>query len=178
MDEFAASLGEWKDFYIAISAAAATLMGLLFVSVSLKSEIFADPRYPDLRATAINTFASFLFLLLDALYVLIPHQSTASLGWTLVVTTVFQLRVMADEIRNVIRSVTLRGVTAELFWRLILPFLSAMVVLGVGIGLIFGNEGSLDWLVSAVIAMMVTATRNAWYLLLETTRRQGTAEER
>lgn len=177
MDELATTLNDWTDFYVAISAAAATLMGLLFVSVSLKSEIYADPRYPDLRATAVNTFASFLFLLLDALYVLIPHQSTATLGWTLVITTVFQLRVMADELRNVLRTVSLRGVTAELFWRLILPFISAMVVLGVGIGLLFGEESSLDWLVSAVIAMLVTATRNAWYLLLETNRRQGTTEE-
>jgi hypothetical protein len=51
-----------------------------------------------------------------------------------------------------------------------------MVVLGVGIGLIFGKESSLDWLVSAVIAMLVTATRNAWYLLLETNRREGMAQ--
>jgi hypothetical protein len=176
VDEFATTLSEWKDFYIAISAAAATLMGLLFVSVSLKSEIYGDPRYPDLRATAVNTFASFLFLLLDGLYVLIPHQSTATLGWTLVITTVFQVRLMADEIRNVLRSVSLRGVSKEFIWRLILPFLSAMVVLGVGIGLIFGKESSLDWLVSAVIAMLVTATRNAWYLLLETNRREGMAQ--
>jgi hypothetical protein len=83
---------------------------------------------------------------------------------------------MADEIRNVLRSVSLRGVSKEFIWRLILPFLSAMVVLGVGIGLIFGKESSLDWLVSAVIAMLVTATRNAWYLLLETNRREGMAQ--
>jgi hypothetical protein len=155
-----------------MSAAAATLMGLLFVSVSLKSDVFVDPRYPDLRATAVNTFASFLFLLLDALYVLIPHQSSDTLGWTLMVTTIFQLRIMADEIRNVVRNVSLRGVTAELFWRLILPFVSAAIVLAVGIGLILGHEETLDWFVSAAIAMLVTATRNAWYLLLETSQRQ------
>jgi len=173
VESFAASLDEWRDFYIAISAASATLMGLLFVSVSLKSEVYAGPQNPDLRATAVNTFASFLFLMLDALYVLIPHQSSDTLGWTLVITTFFQIRVMADEIRNVLRSVSLRGFTMELFWRLVLPFISAVIVLAVGIALIFGREGALDWFVSAAIMMMVTATRNAWYLLLETSRRAG-----
>ena len=59
----------------------------------------------------------------------------------------------------------------------ILPFLSAIIVLAVGVALIFGQEEALDWFVSAAIAMLVTATRNAWYLLLETNQRRPQGEQ-
>ncbi len=170
-DSFTVALDDWQQFYIAIAAATATLMGLLFVSVSLKSEIFVSPENPDLRATAISTFASFLFLMLDSLYFLIPHQSSYTLGLALVITTVFQLNVMVDEIRNVLRKFSIRGVTIELFWRLILPFISAVIVMVVGVALIFGREGALDWFASAVLTMLISATRNAWMLLLDVGRR-------
>lgn len=84
MDEpLAQALTDWIPFYALAGAAAATLLGLLFVAASLRLAIFRDPNTAD-----VSFFASFIFVtMLGALIVpglaLVPHQHRWSLVWPL-----------------------------------------------------------------------------------------------
>jgi hypothetical protein len=64
---------------------AATLLGLLFVSVSLRLNIFRRAEIRDVRDFALLTFGSFFCLVLIAGLILIPHQTRLGLGLPLFV---------------------------------------------------------------------------------------------
>jgi hypothetical protein len=76
---FGQALAEWKDFYVFVGTAAATLLGLLFVSVSLRLDLFHEAQLADVRDFAAQTFAQFFSLVLIAALFLIPHQSGADI---------------------------------------------------------------------------------------------------
>jgi hypothetical protein len=74
MNTVAQAVEGWHDFYLMIGAAAATLMGLLFVSLSLNVDIIACQASAGLRVLAAQTFTSFLSAVMLAVLFLIPSQ--------------------------------------------------------------------------------------------------------
>jgi hypothetical protein len=80
MDTFAQAVEGWHDSYLMIGAAAATLVGLLFVSLSLNVDVITREANADLRVLAAQTFTSFLNLVMFAVLLLIPNQGSHGLG--------------------------------------------------------------------------------------------------
>ncbi len=70
----------WHDFYEMIGGAAATLLGLLFVSVSLNAEIILGPAHRHSKRLAEQAFQNYLCVLLVSLLVAFPGISMLSLG--------------------------------------------------------------------------------------------------
>jgi len=79
MDTFAKVIEDWHDFYMMIGAAASTLVGLLFVSLSLKVDVVTHEANADLRELAIQTFTSFLNVIMISVLFLIPRQEPLGL---------------------------------------------------------------------------------------------------
>jgi hypothetical protein len=80
MESIEQALAAWQGFYAYLRAVAATLLGLLFVSVSLRLNIFRRAEIRDVRDFALLTFGSFFCLVLIAGLILIPHQTRLGLG--------------------------------------------------------------------------------------------------
>ena len=73
MSDFAAALGEWSDFFAYIGTTAATLLGLLFVAVSLRLDVFRRDDVVDVRDFARLTLTSFLTTVVVCGVTLMPH---------------------------------------------------------------------------------------------------------
>ncbi|MFN8661623.1 MAG: hypothetical protein U0075_07005 [Thermomicrobiales bacterium] len=82
---FADTLSDWIPFYALAGAAAATLLGLLFVAASLRLAIFRNPDTADVSYFATFIFANMLGALILPGLTLIPHQSPNSLAIPLAV---------------------------------------------------------------------------------------------
>lgn len=162
---FSDQLGDWAPFAGLLGAAAATLMGLLFVAVSLNSRAVMEPRDEESRLMAINTFSGFLFLLIYALFMLIPNQSPASLGWSFIIATLFHFRVIAEEALRAWRAPG-GGSLIRVLWRQGLPLVSAVLIVVVGILLVGGWSTDLDLLLYAFFSLLIGSTLNSWFLLL------------
>jgi hypothetical protein len=80
MDTFAQAVEGWHDFYLMVGTAAATQVGLLFVSLSLNADVITRKENADLRVLAGQTFASFLNVVMLAVLFLIPSQGPLGLG--------------------------------------------------------------------------------------------------
>ena len=81
MDEtFSQALTEWTAFYALMGGAAATLLGLLFVSVSVRLNIFHQRNVADVRDFAAFTFGTFLVALAGAGLALAPHGHGSTLA--------------------------------------------------------------------------------------------------
>src|SRR5919206_1114003 len=70
--------GPWSDLYVAMAGAAAALLGLLFVAVSINLEQVLRIAWLPLRAG--ETLGVLVVLLTTAVFVLVPGQSPTVLG--------------------------------------------------------------------------------------------------
>lgn len=81
-------LDDWAGYYTLMGGAAATLLGLLFVSLSLRLNIFRQENVADVRDFAALTFGTFLTAIAIAGLILAPHEHRAPLVLALVLGSV------------------------------------------------------------------------------------------
>jgi hypothetical protein len=170
---FAAALAEWTTFYTFVGGAAATLLGLLFVSVSLRLDIFRQREVADVRDFAAVTFASFLVALVVAGLALAPHQRWPTLALPLLALGLGGLAVVGYLVREWLRlnpraSGPRPGVTPSQWqgWAslagLAAPFAGLVVV---ALLLWGGRAGALAGLAVVEGGLLGMATASAWLLL-------------
>jgi hypothetical protein len=159
------TLQGWHDFYQLTGTAAGSLVGLLFVGLSLHLAVVI--RHPEVRALARMTLSCFGITLVLALFLMIPETLPANTGWELLILGLVGMLL-------IVRSFTSGLHTQDHaipFWHLILRFgLTALTFVGIsasGIGLIAGDyQDALDWLVVIAVFLVVLSLRNAWDLLV------------
>ena len=76
----------WAGFGEALAAVAGALTGLLFVALSVKSEVLAASR--SLSSRAAQTLVLFMTSVLNAVFLVAP-QPAAALGWELLAVAAF-----------------------------------------------------------------------------------------
>ena len=79
-DGFPAAVVEWTAFYAFTGGAAATIVGLLFVAVSLRLDLFRRKEVADVRDYASFTFGSLLAAMVVAGIALVPHDTHLTLA--------------------------------------------------------------------------------------------------
>jgi hypothetical protein len=147
----------WHDFYITAGGAAAVVLGLLFVSLSLHLNREAS-EYDVLYRVGTQTMIDLAYALAFALLMLIPISDPTVLGGVLLVLS---LGGALDSLRTIARRGWLHGwthyVSLGCFAVLVL---SALVLLlgAAGVGLYFVGP--------AIGVLIIAGTRNTWELLL------------
>jgi uncharacterized membrane protein len=175
-DRFAA-LTEWHDFFAAVAGVAATLVGLLFVSLALNPAVMADDGPAGLRTWAGQTFHSFLMVLVIALVVLIPETGPLELGLPLLILGVWGVvRVVADA-RRVRSDPEWHG--RSVLTRFASPLAGYAIAVWVGAQVLRGDADAVGWLVATVFFLMMSAAGNCWDLLREIgdRHRTGTVDQ-
>jgi hypothetical protein len=74
----------WNQFYEMIGGVAATLLGLLFVSVSLNAELILGSEHKHSRRLAEQAFQNYLAVIVVSLFVVMPGITSVTLGYTLI----------------------------------------------------------------------------------------------
>jgi hypothetical protein len=159
-----ALLERWHDFYIVAGSAAATLVGLLFVGLSLHLE--AVLARSEVRGLARVTLANFGLMLFVSLFLLMPQDPSAT-GPFLVVAGFFTLAVATPSLVAAVRSRTRTLGGAQLAARFGASFLAYVGVVVAGVILRNGSVTSaLDWLVVVTPVLLAVSLRNSWDLLV------------
>ncbi len=176
-------INSWHDFYLGLAAAAATLVGLLFIAVSLNIDVISD-KSNHLRVLASGTLTSFVFLLIYAFLFLIPGQGT-SIGISLIITAAVGLLNILRQAQTTVRNPAYKStanqgsayIARQLFWRFIITSIGYASVVVIGILALIGYLDALYWLVGIFITLLITALITAWELLLAVGRdkREGNA---
>ncbi len=164
------ALMAWQDFYTYLGTVAATLLGLLFVAVSLRLNIFHQQQVRDVRDFAFQTFGSFFCLILVAGLFLIPHQNRLGVGLPLLVLGLLGaggFSYIAYEAHRLNQ-----GPYGLPWWAVAAYGLGLLTYLGlvaIGAALLSGNTAALPWLVIVATGLLTTATLSAWILLSHAT---------
>jgi hypothetical protein len=163
---FAAAIAVWKDFYNLTGTAAATLIGLLFVAVSLDVDRVFGPAAVEARAQAAQAFANFLYVLLISLVFLVPEPDPLGFGGTLTVMGVAALGQRGQRWLGAAgRGRRSRGVWRRLAAEAAPAVADYLVLVAVGLRLIAGDTEWLHLLVPVVLVLLAVAGTSAWGIL-------------
>ena len=163
--DFASVLGEWQSFQNLSGAAAATLLGLLFVAVSIRPALFGHAEHRDFLAIAAKSLGMLILVLAIALITLIPHIDPVHMGITLAIIALLALVNTTQQIvlmQKLLHEWGLLFVTR----RIVLPAVGYALLLWVSVMLYAGQIHWVSWLAPAEILFLFTATYNAWDLLV------------
>lgn len=163
-NEYVFLAARWHDFYLIAGAAAATLVGLLFVGLSLHLRIVVSR--DEVRSLARVTLANFGLLLLVSLFIVVPQGHVAAAN-ELIFSGALTLALTGPSVAAAARS----GTTTLHWLRLIVRFgLSVLAYVGVLVaGIAVANNSyatAFHLLVAVTAALIVVSLRNSWDLLV------------
>jgi hypothetical protein len=159
-------LHDWHDFYLLVGTASATLVGLMFVAASIGTQVFDPTHAPGFRAFISPTVMHFTATLIICVLVTIPAHSrlplaallaigglvgSAYTGW-LLAQIVVRRRFQVDAVDRVFYG----G----------MPAVGYLMVLVAGLMLLDQSEIAPDVLAVAILALLLTAIRNAWDMMM------------
>ncbi|TML79068.1 MAG: hypothetical protein E6G04_06805 [Actinobacteria bacterium] len=154
----------WHDFYIVAGTVAATLVGLLFVGLSLHLRVVLSRT--EVRSLARVTLANLGLVLIVSLFMVIPEGISIT-RTELLFSGLVTLALIGPSLLSATRSETrtLRG------YRLLIRIaFSAAAYVGVIVASGFYTHGdyhaALSGLVAVVVALVVISLRNSWDLLV------------
>jgi hypothetical protein len=168
MDEFTQTILSWQFFFTAVATAAATLTGLLFVSLSISRDRLKGEKGELTLSIARNSFGDFLLVLMIGLVFLVPHESPVGLVVSLLVLGVTGGVGMI--IRETRRYASVKMKKQDVQWiihRVALPSIASLGLIYVGIAIAFQFYEAIFGLVAVIAALLVSACWNAWLLLVE-----------
>jgi hypothetical protein len=157
---------DWGDFALAITAAAATLAGLLFVAVSINLQRILA--FPNLPARAAQTLILFITPLLTGLFVVVPQPRAALAPELLATGAVIGTVLLVIDARSPRsdQETPLTWIVARVFPAIV----SGGCLVAAGATLLAQAGGGLYWLVPSVLAALIFGLVNAWVLLVEILR--------
>ncbi len=161
------TITEWNYFFATAAGAAAALLGLIFVGVSVNlNKILVSQTLP-VRALMSITF---LFnILVQALLLLIPKQHEVSLGVEISVTSFFIL--LSIEVMEVY---ILKKIEKPHRKKQIIGFILSQIALVPFIfcsaSILTHTTGAVYWIVPGIIFSFFKSLIDAWVLLIEINR--------
>lgn len=155
---------EWQNFYFALAGVTATLMGLLFVSLSLHANQIHDEENTHFLRLARLTFSNYLMLLVFALQMLVPMRhvlqlsiptmavSVIGLGWTIF------LRIRGLEKTDPNAAFIRRTYTMSIF--------SYAMFFFIGLLAIDNTDTALYFALTPLMMLIISSVRNSWGLMM------------
>jgi hypothetical protein len=168
--DFHAVAESWHDFYLTAGAAAATLIGLLFVGLSINLDAFTADEGTGLRLLAEQAFANLIYVLLIALFVLVPSQDPQSLTIELTIIGLFGVGRVSRRWRTFGTRGDRFGRRVYLLRRIGLPAIASVGLILVALWMPAEWLGAFFWLLGVVLVYLMSAADSAWDLLVEVGR--------
>jgi hypothetical protein len=155
--------GGWHDFYVIAGAASATLVGLLFVGLSLHLRVIVARS--DVRGVARVTLANFGLTLFVSLFMVIPESQSAA-AFQLIGSGVVSLAIIAPSLMAASRSHGRVLRLRQLVLRFGLSIIGYLAVIAAGALLPSSFSSAFTLLLVATIVLLFVSLRNTWDLLV------------
>jgi len=157
----------WNQFYELIGGAAATLLGLLFVSVSLNAELILGSEHKHSKRLAEQAFQNYLAVLVVSLAVVMPVDASLSMGYTLlsvcVLWSAWAVVRMVQAARNSPAGESRIGPLR----RYVSTLLGFGMLIYAAYLMITGGKGYADYIAPGVMLLIISATIVSWELLIK-----------
>jgi len=167
---FSAAVASWQSFYMLAGTSSATLVGLLFVAVSLHLDLVGESGAEVILSLARRTFTRFILIVVVALLFLVPDQRPLGLGLPLLalgvvdtVRTGWSARVIVRAGKNASGR---RDAVTRTPLSVVLPLLSGLGLIALAATVLAGETSYLYWMVPIIAGILASAATNSWNLML------------
>lgn len=169
MTDWPALLEQWHEFYTFAGTAAATLMGLMFVVVSLGQRRLATaeegPQITRGLFTPIVVF--FATVIAVAMLMLVPSTPRHALGASLVAVSLAGIVYMVASGAYRVWQRSELGLD-DFAWYVVVPYASYAALGAAGVALWAGAAYALPAVAATMFLFLATSIRNAWDLVIYT----------
>ncbi len=156
----------WSTFYEMIGGAAATLLGLLFVAVSVNSEKILGVAHAHSRLLAEQAFQNYFAVLTISLIAFMPGISPTSFGYTVIgMTTAWAIWVVVRAFKSIASAA--RGMLRiTMFRRYLLSFAGFATLLYAGWDMAVRKADDHTNIAVGLLLLLISATLVSWELLV------------
>jgi H+/Cl- antiporter ClcA len=172
-------MSEWTPFFLGMSAASATLAGLLFVGIQFNIDTLVTNPGSRWYAVARSTFSTYTMLLLVPLVLVIPTTTLSTIATVLAIAGVLGAAGAVRTWLPVWKSILRRQERLwQSFWLLFSPLFVYALLTWNGL-LLFGSSDPRPILLTIsydLIILFAIALRNSWRILVEVTLERRTAK--
>lgn len=153
----------WRDFFIVTATAAATLIGAMFVVVSIAAGIITQERSAASHAYLTSTVVHLGAVLLASLLTMVPPVTWFSFAAVLVIGAIVGVIYVAWLARTVAKfSID----WTDPVWYTALPIIGYIAFAGVGVLSVLANFHAVELLAAALVLLLICGVRNAWDMIL------------
>jgi len=168
-------LDRWHDFFIVLGAAAGTLIGAMFVVVSIASGLVKGSELAS-RIFVTPTIVHLAFVLMSCAFTLVPSVNRSTLGASAGVAGIVFLGYAGRNVFHIGRRGEIER--SDHLWYGVTPLIAYLLVI-VGAALVLeAAPGAVETLGFALALLIIGGIRNAWDLILFFLERQGSDRER
>ena len=157
------ALEKWHDFYLVVGTAAATLIGAMFVVVSIGSGLINKERAFGLSIYTTPTVMHLAVVVFACALVFVPSLSASGLGGLLGIGASGGLAYAA---RNTFHIIRRKPFVSDLVWHGVVPVIAYVIGLASAIFVCLGRPHALDLLAVALALLVGSGIRNAWDLII------------
>ena len=163
--DFNTYLEPWHDFFTAVAGLSGTLLGLLFVAVTLSPTIMTDDGPTGMRVWSGVTFHNFLVLVVLGIAGLVPSDAGTTFIITLVIIGLQGIARVLHDMRRVRADPDPTWGGRHALVRFVSPTIAYVASLITAYGLWIGDPSYLSWLVAIVFCLTISAVASCWDLL-------------
>lgn len=167
----------WQNFYMLTGAAAATLIGLLFVAVTIGGYIPAQQAIAYLQTFVTPTLLYYFQVLLIACLIVMPLQSSLLLSIALLILGGVSCYLAG---KVFLRTLVLRRNDAEVdidrwhwLWHIVLPCIAGLLLIASAIGIFIGERWPLATIAIVQLLNLAVGVHNSWLLTIWLTLGRG-----
>ncbi len=156
----------WSEFYSVIGGSAATLLGLLFVAVSINAAAVLNEAHQNSRRLAEQAFQNYLTVMMVSLLAIFPTMEISTFGIvTLAVTAVWGVWVLV-RLYLALRRPYDPGLRLQSLRRQFSSLVGFGMLIFAAVRMAFNLGDSRNLFAIATIVLLFSATTVSWQLLL------------
>ena len=163
-------LEKWHEFFIVLGAAAGTLIGAMFVVVSIASGLVKGSELSS-RIFVTPTIIHLAFVLMSCALTLVPSLTRVTFGASAGVAGIVFIGYAG---RNTFHIGHRRALEwSDHLWYSVTPLIAYLLMIVSGILVLEAAPGAVETLAFALALLVISGIRNAWDLILFFLERQG-----
>jgi hypothetical protein len=159
-------MNAWHEFYTVVAGTAATLLGLLFVSISLNAEVILGSGNKHAKRLAEQAFSNYLLVLVISLVVLIPDIPDKDFGLSLLCLSLSGGPWVVVRAFQSARAHPGGFPRLTLLRRFFAPLIAFALLAYAGYEMVSGHGEVRGSIAAGIMVLLISATVVAWDLLI------------
>jgi hypothetical protein len=156
----------WSNFFEMVGAAAATLLGLLFVSVSVNAQTILGTERKHPKRLAEQAFQNYLAILFLSLFALFAGLSASGFGYSILGATAIWSFWILTRVYLSLSDPDIRESRWQMLRRYIAPLVGFGLLVYAGFEMVLYKEYQVQNVATALLVLLVSATVVSWELLI------------